>query len=158
MFTQIFLLKVLDRKWLAIFDRDPSVISWRPFTDLLGVSGFPGIRDRSRAEERLLVSIHGAADVALPYGSASVPFSSRRPLASQLCVMLAIPTLGERGCGRTLGGIRVLVRFLVVPSPYHRKVGHLERVSLLAAALQRACHTVTHVEVARRDVRRQVQL
>lgn len=72
--------------------------------------------------------------------------------------MLAIPTLGERGCGRTLGGIRVLIRFLVVPSPYHREVGHLERVSLLAAALQRACHTVTHVEVARRDVRRQVQL
>lgn len=72
--------------------------------------------------------------------------------------MLAIPTLGERGCGRTLGGIRVLVRLFVVPPPYHRKVGHLEGVGLLAAALQRASHAVAHVEVARRDVRRQVQL
>lgn len=72
--------------------------------------------------------------------------------------MLAVPTLGERGCGRTLGGIRVLVRLLVVSPPYHREVGHLEGVGLLAAALQRARHTVAHVEVARRDVRRQVQL
>jgi len=80
------------------------------------------------------------------------------PLLPQLRVMLAIPTLGERGCGRTLGGIRVFVRLLIVPSPYHREVGHLEGVGLLAAALQCACHTVAHVEVARRDVRRQVQL
>lgn len=73
--------------------------------------------------------------------------------------MLAVPTLGERGCGRTLGvGIRVLVRLLVIPPPYHREVGHLEGVGLLAAALQRARHAVAHVEVARRDVRRQVQL
>lgn len=70
----------------------------------------------------------------------------------QLRVMLAVPTLGERGCGRTLGGIRVLVCLLVVPPPYHREVGHLEGVGLLTAALQRTRHTVSHVEVARRDV------
>jgi len=71
------------------------------------------------------------------------------PLLLQLRVMLAVPTLGERGCGRTLGGIRVLVRLLVVPPPYHREVGHLEGVGLLAAALQRARHTIAHVEIAR---------
>lgn len=128
-----------------------------------GISG--NSRSISRRRATFLASIYGAADVALPPRAIHaevhlVPLSllPRRPLASQLCVMLAVPTLGKRGCGRTLGGIRVLVRLLVVPSPYHREVGHLERVGLLAAAFQRACHTVTHVEVARRDVRRQVQL
>lgn len=81
-------------------------------------------------------------------------FSTR----SLLRVVLAIPTLGERGCGRTLGGIRILVGLFVVSSPNHREVSHLEGVGLLAATLQRTRHTVTHVEVARRHVRRQVQL
>lgn len=75
-----------------------------------------------------------------------------------LRVVFAIPTLGQRGCGRTLGGIRVFVGLFVVSSTNHRKVSHLEGVGLLTATLQRASHTITHVEVARRHVRRQVQL
>lgn len=72
--------------------------------------------------------------------------------------MFAVPTLGQRGCGRALGGIRVLVGLFVVSSTNHREVSHLKGVGLLAAALQRAGHAVTHVEVAGRHVRRQVQL
>lgn len=47
-------------------------------------------------------------------------------------------------------------RQLVVSPPDDSEVCHLERVALLAAALQSTRHTVAHVEVARAHVRRQV--
>lgn len=80
------------------------------------------------------------------------------PILSLSRVVLAIPTLGQRGRGRTLGGVRILVGLFVVPPANHREVSHLEGVGLFTAALQRARHTVPHVEVARRNVRCQVQL
>lgn len=78
--------------------------------------------------------------------------------APRLRVVFAVPTLRKRGCGRTLGGIRIFVGLLVVPPSDHSEMGHLEGVRLLASAFQGTRHAVTHVEVARRNVRCQVQL
>jgi len=156
LYTDIFLR---DSRSRAVRDRTPSPRGYVRWADLPGASKF---RDRSRAKERLLPDDPSSGKCIPPSANASArgsaSCSSRRPLLLQLRVMLAVPTLGECGCGRTLGGIRVLVRLLVVPPPYHREVGHLEGVGLLAAALQRACHTIAHVEVARWDIRCQVQL
>jgi hypothetical protein len=76
----------------------------------------------------------------------------------RLRVVFVIPALGEWGRGRTLGRIWILVGLLVVPSAYDGKVRHLESVGLLAAALQCPGHAVAHIEVAGRDIGREVQL
>lgn len=46
--------------------------------------------------------------------------------------------------------------WLMVAAAEYREVRHLEGVSSPAAALQRACHCVPHVEVSLSYVRRQV--
>lgn len=75
-----------------------------------------------------------------------------------LRVVLVIPTLGKCGWGRTLGGIWILIGFLVVAPSYNCKMRHLKCVGFFAAPFKCTCHAVAHVEVTRRDVRCQIQL
>lgn len=160
--------------WLLVFA--PSIVDAGPRRGRIGCSAFlrdsrrfrsrrtrrervrapTGCVARSRTRERGIRRKITTRPVA--GGGKGFFGEPRRDPFSLLRVVLAIPTLGERGCGRTLGGVRILVGLLVVPSTDHREVSHLEGVGLLAATLQRTRHTVTHVEVARRNVRRQVQL